>query len=781
MTLAAGKAVMEAAETIKPGLGGITEDFYDKLPGLAVRYMQKFGREHPDVKFNEQFKEWMLSERPQPFDGSGTGASVCVSPAGYIALSNEAAERIAMSLASVTDKSQSDGASAKAAASAVFLARQGALKHEILKGMTAANMKLLIKIKFTLDYNPGPRSSEDTVALAMKSFLKASSFEDAVRIAVSWGGEVSTVAAIAGSVAEAYIGVPTLFKNRIRDFLNDQQLEVVREWESFACYTDEEFKVLTKYIGRFHFTKVDVPGQKEDKSWSQGEPSADPIDETLADDAFSFKAECQNYLHSIYRYRYMRHPEILAMAHVSHPLDNFNLLELDKLDNKTVLDILYSTVSTDYLSDDELPENLKKGLTGLCLRRLKDADWLINHRRIHEFFFEAIDQNQGLSSILIKFYDDGATLTVSRFKTTGSIELSHELSKDKAITLQRHLWGLHIEYWNPWFLENTSAPFKKFKLAVAYSDGYLQDYSGGAVVPENYDKLEKIFSYADSLASQGESQFPEEGAQEDAGIIQFPPFEKLMEEKRRLEEEIVSLYAERSELVYVECRHIESLYMIEVGGIEYKIYELRTRLRRLKRKTALVQKELNFGRKPNLDGIEEQLDTEMRDYVLQEAVYLAKIQNAVQWQKSDKLSIDEAAEVKKIYRQIIKKLHPDIHPNAGKTEAKLFHQAVSAYENGNLGSLKAILVQTQINIPDEEEWETLPKLTKLIETHKETIKMIRDNISKIKSEFPYTMRALLNDKDMMQARKDALYQEVNKLMEAVRISEAKLQGLAGNL
>ena len=97
-------------------------------------------------------------------------------------------------------------------------------------------------------------------------------------------------------------------------------------------------------------------------------------------------------------------------------------------------------------------------------------------------------------------------------------------------------------------------------------------------------------------------------------IIINPEYLKLIQEVKELKEAVVNLYEEKDELVYHICRNIESEYMSQVGMLEYKAFEFRCKILRLKRKIELYQVKINRQEKPNEKEIENQLDIEYREY-----------------------------------------------------------------------------------------------------------------------------------------------------------------------
>lgn len=113
---------------------------------------------------------------------------------------------------------------------------------------------MLGAIDFTIDQiRPTYRfkeTSQETVPQAIRCFLEASGFEDAIRNAISIGGDSDTIAAIIGAIAEAYYGIPEDIEAKVFSYLDSCLRQIFDEWTAFLLPQNEQYKLLTKYIGR---------------------------------------------------------------------------------------------------------------------------------------------------------------------------------------------------------------------------------------------------------------------------------------------------------------------------------------------------------------------------------------------------------------------------------------------------------------------------------------------------------------------------------------------------
>ena len=149
-------------------------------------------------------------------------------------------------------------------------------------------------------------------------------------------------------------------------------------------------------------------------------------------------------------------------------------------------------------------------------------------------------------------------------------------------------------------------------------------------------------------------------------VIVFPDFEKLKSEVEKMRTELSMLLLERDELQFVICKNIETEYMLKLGSIEYKAYEAQCAALRLKRKIELIQAKKNRQEKVIISAIEETLDNEFAEYQKQLDEQIDKMNDALKRSKAEVLSDEDNKELKKLYRKIVKALHPDIMLMYGK-------------------------------------------------------------------------------------------------------------------
>jgi type I restriction enzyme M protein len=219
MTLAVAKAIMNCAGD------------YSRLESEAISCMQEYGRRYPDAGYGGRFYHWIFSSNPKPYNSYGNGAAMRVSPCGFAAKSLEEAMLLARTVTQVTHNHPESMKAAEAVISAIYLARIGKTLDEIQDYIT----ERYYRIDFTLDeIRPSYHfdvSCQGSVPQAFAALFESSGFEDAIRNAISIGGDSDTIAAITGGMAEAYYGVPEDIRKQAMGFLDDDLSGILLEFE----------------------------------------------------------------------------------------------------------------------------------------------------------------------------------------------------------------------------------------------------------------------------------------------------------------------------------------------------------------------------------------------------------------------------------------------------------------------------------------------------------------------------------------------------------------------
>lgn len=221
MTVAVAEALMDSVDKSD-----------DEIRAALVASMRKWGNEYPNAGYGQRFYAWLRSKDLKPYGSYGNGSAMRVASAGWLYDTLEQTRHIAKLTAEVTHNHPEGIKGAEATAIAIYLARTGASK---------ADIKDYIIREFGYDLSrtcdeirPDYRhveSCQQTVPEAITAFLEGNDFEDVIRTAVSLGGDCDTLTCIAGSIAEAFYGVPDELKAECRKRLPKDMLAVLDRFD----------------------------------------------------------------------------------------------------------------------------------------------------------------------------------------------------------------------------------------------------------------------------------------------------------------------------------------------------------------------------------------------------------------------------------------------------------------------------------------------------------------------------------------------------------------------
>ena len=217
-------------------------------PENFILSMKKWGGDYIDKSYGHSFRRWLKSENSEPYNSWGNGSAMRVSPCGWIAKLNipfeeglKLTEDLAKKSAEVTHNHPEGIKGAQATASSIFFMRHGKSKNAIEEYKNKLKDYIQNKYKYDLNFTLNEirpsyafnESCQKTVPQAIVSFLESENFEDAIRNAISIGGDSDTLAAITGSIAEASYGIPEDIKEKAISYLDNEIKELYNKWADF--------------------------------------------------------------------------------------------------------------------------------------------------------------------------------------------------------------------------------------------------------------------------------------------------------------------------------------------------------------------------------------------------------------------------------------------------------------------------------------------------------------------------------------------------------------------
>jgi hypothetical protein len=225
---------------------------------------------------------------------------------------------------------------------------------------------------------------------------------------------------------------------------------------------------------------------------------------------------------------------------------------------------------------------------------------------------------------------------------------------------------------------------------------------------------------------------------------------------------------------------LKAEYGKRFGRLELELTRKYYRFRLLRRRIDLVRSYLNRGAEPDMEAIDAILDAEAEEY---NQVLRRKAADAERASKMTfrEYSDEEAVHAKKLYQQVVRALHPDLHPGATPDDIACLQQAVEAYNSGDLATLEAIAVLVECGEKKNDEPSCIESLRKRCEQYRDTLSKLALRLKKVRSSFPFDQAELLSKPENVMKRIQDLKEECAKLDDRIAACEIHLQQLNGTV
>lgn len=212
--------VAVAAALLSEGPGDLSQRF--------IGEMRRLGRAYPDRGYGGRFRQWLRAPEPRAYHSFGNGSAMRVSPCGYAATTLAEAQALARASAAVTHDHPEGIKGAQAVAGCIWLARNGADKGAIREFVVGSFYPLEADLDQIRPNYAFDESCQGTVPQAIQAFLEGEDFEDALRNAVSLGGDSDTLACITGGLSEAFFGLPVSLARRAEEYLPPEFCQILQ-------------------------------------------------------------------------------------------------------------------------------------------------------------------------------------------------------------------------------------------------------------------------------------------------------------------------------------------------------------------------------------------------------------------------------------------------------------------------------------------------------------------------------------------------------------------------
>lgn len=198
---------------------------YENLSNQTIKEMQTLGNLYPDAGYGNSFRRWLKEKNPLPYNSYGNGSAMRISPVVYFAKDLDELKSLVYKVTCVSHNHIEGIKGAEATAIAIWLALHNKSKEEIKKYIEENYYSLNFDYKDLQKNYYFNETCQNTVPQAIYCFLISESFEDAIRIGISVGGDSDTLCAITGAIAEAYYGIPKNIEASALTYLDKRLLK----------------------------------------------------------------------------------------------------------------------------------------------------------------------------------------------------------------------------------------------------------------------------------------------------------------------------------------------------------------------------------------------------------------------------------------------------------------------------------------------------------------------------------------------------------------------------
>ncbi|HSR04066.1 MAG TPA: ADP-ribosylglycohydrolase family protein, partial [Proteiniclasticum sp.] len=318
------------------------------------------------------------------------------------------------------------------------------------------------------------------------------SFEDAIRIAISVGGDSDTLAAITGAIADGYYGVPSWIREKALSYLDDELLAIYNDWQMFLGQDAEvsRFHVLTKYIGIFS----ELASYVEFISEPEGDDSlSSPFQMSysdLKDITKLFAEEFLQFLESRLEYQLTSSGSISLSSMHSWEHNSFKYTFSDALNEDQILSLLLDAVKAHKTDKHHLVDMIKDGSLLKLLKKLKTLESKNLPKTVEEVYLTMGGYFGGTEVHHIKFEGDSALLANTLWQDS---PIENQYSSEDAKPLLDQFKKLHLDYWKNEYIDSSILDGTHWELAVKYKENRGTLWSGINSYPPDWNNLLTFF------------------------------------------------------------------------------------------------------------------------------------------------------------------------------------------------------------------------------------------------------------------------------------------------
>ncbi len=259
-----------------------------------------------------------------------------------------------------------------------------------------------------------------------------------------------------------------------------------------------------------------------------------------------------------------------------------------------------------------------------------------------------------------------------------------------------------------------------------------------------------------------------------------PRIKAIISEIEVLTEELSNLIYEYDLIRFTINKNILSKYVSLIGYLKIEQMELELDVKKMKRIISLIQSKINRNEIVNYDDIIVQVNNELNQWAEELKSYI----NSVRQAELNVFAMDnfrDSAEIKTLYRELVKKLHPDINPNLTAEQKLLWQRVQDCYINGNISELKTIELMFKAESIVYSEYSRIEDLDKIkTELNSNVIKYL-EQIEITKNSHPYNLANKLDNPEYIESEKSKIQELIDILKENRKHYDSILNGMKGTI
>lgn len=255
-------------------------------------------------------------------------------------------------------------------------------------------------------------------------------------------------------------------------------------------------------------------------------------------------------------------------------------------------------------------------------------------------------------------------------------------------------------------------------------------------------------------------------------VISLVDIKKQKAELEKLNEEYLILYEKKKD-IKKQKDYFESLYMCKFGALIFLRLEKEIKYRELKKKLSLIVSQINKGEVVDYKKIQEVLEQELKKFYEELKELNETLRKSKEFYELPTLTDVEVEKIKEIFRELAKKLHPDVNININEKGMELWLRAKEAYENNDL--LTLIILQGILKDKNFGIDNRMTIIDESIEVLKKKIIEIKNYIENEELQFPLNIKDSIKNLQFEKEKKQELNEEIFKYEGKIKELEYKIQ------